>query len=230
MLCRSMTARDSTPQARPTISAWRLARWVWGQHRARAILEAPDRGAAPMLGVSTDGCARIAEIARLGCRVDTSGVAALAAEAGVVARLDEDAALVHCRAVGSMTQSLALVVRCAESGDPPVWDLGPVAYAPVAARNGKARVYDPRVETHDQVRQPRDPARPTEDRYAPAAGPYCKVYPDPSDLDVIDARDTWRRFIAGLDALSALLADQPLRRWQIEPGRLGVAREPWGGS
>jgi len=223
------------PASRPVITAWRLARWVWGQQCARAILEAPTPGHASGRRVSTDGCASIAEIARLGCRVDTSGFGRMAADTGVVARLDDDAALVHCRVLGSMSQALALVIQHAEAGDPPVWDLGPPAWSPIRARNGKARVYDPRVETHDRVRQPVDPARPAATPsagvgatlldLAPADGPYCKVYPDPSDKERRAARDTWIRFVEGLDALTALLSDQPLKRWHIDPHRLGVERE-----
>jgi len=84
------------------------------------------------------------------------------------------------------------------------------------ARNGKARVYDPRVETHDTVRSPVDPANPVERGYVRADGPYCKVFPNPGDKERLDARDTWRLFMEGLDALAALLADQPLKRWRVE--------------
>jgi len=145
--------------------------------------------------------------------------AALDAAAGIAGRLDEDAVLVHCRVLGAGGAALALVVHYAEQEQRPPRELPVTCWRPILARNGKARVYDPRVEIHDTVRQPVDPANPVDLGYASAEGRYCKVFPDPSDKDRLDARDTWRLFTEGLDAQAALLADQPLKRWRVEgPG------------
>lgn len=218
--------------ARPTITPWRLARWVWGQMRARAILEGRRDGPDVWFGRSSDGCAQIAEIGRLGCRVQTSGFGGIAAAEGVAARLDEDAVLVHCRVTGALDgetgRALAAVITAAETDQAPPERLAPQRYIVAesdTARNGRPRLYDPRVDQAHVALQPWDP-RATADspwhfrrapRFAAPDGPYVRVTVTPSDLEVLDAEADRARFDAGLAALTDLLADQPLKRWWVKP-------------
>lgn len=199
---------------RRTITAWRLALWVWLDCRARHV--ARMEAHAPLVPewrrVTTDGTAAIMRQAELGCRPDRSRSPADHDWQGATEpeRLPADAAAVHAWAEAGRRPWL---VQCAERGAPPDWDPGPLAAVPVL-RGGR-----PEVVTAT-VRYGR-PAR------ALVAVQYCPIDYSGTLEDHADAQGLYADLIADLEALAAAAPTLGLVAHRVVT--IGLPRAPWQG-
>jgi hypothetical protein len=135
----TMVDRGFVPEMRKAVPIDQLLEWTYRRQRADMVVgmgaglqrdEAAVDGVF-MQGVSTCGCASVARIASLGCRVDSNG--------GPPGHLHEDAERIHGRVIRLPKPLAMLVIRHARVGSTPD---GHAAKA-VKARpsmNGKGKV------------------------------------------------------------------------------------------
>lgn len=194
---------------RRTITAWRLALWVWRQHQARHVLrERPVFRPAS----SADGCAALERIALLGCRVDRSPSPMDWDWAGNGAPVPDDVWTVNEWAASIRSDTVAWTVRCAESGEPPEWDLGTPRYSPRLNRsNGRHEVTTATMRWRGRSG-------------GTVTVQSCPVHLVPSVGEVAAARELYTSLVDGLEMVETVFAES-LETWLVRG--VGLPREPW---
>ncbi len=208
---------------RRTITAWRLALWVWLDCRARAMARrearrpiAPDRPRE-----TTDGTAALMRLGALGCRPDRSRSPRDADWQGVgEGGMPPDAEAVHGWASAhAHVEAVRWLVRCAERGAPPDWDPGPLAAVP-RLRAGRIE-----VDTACLRLGKRRSGAGSGSGSGLTVVQFCPIDYSGTPEDHADAQGLYADLITGLERLTEAAPTLGLRAHRVMG--LGLPPAPW---